>query len=499
MLPCLILLLACAPSGDLSDAGGSSSGGGGAGGGGVDTVPAPLTLTLDATAIDPHHRGVSAFVTGPPGDPITLTVTTANAQLFTQETALDDKGAATLVWDAVGAPTGAATVTVTSDDDEASAPLALVHAGFTAVYAEDDAGVTATAIPMYWGADGVLQDLGQPISALPALDDGDGHQASFPPATERLAMASTVDGGWPVAWSAGSQPMVTLTLDAAPGGLDAAEVHVSAEGWIMLAGDPLVAGQPVTLQREAPLDDTIGVTDETLTVALTVDGAELSHQDLPLRAYRLLGPPTFGRNGDRYAPWAWPVDDIVRELEGTPATHDAVADAVVRWVFNDLGLRYDTVAGASAYSNYGGVMGDQWDDVDFLFTQFLMRSFGDVINCTDAGNIVTTYSNMLGAELHHIVILRNFDLDYIRAIGTQDFTHCPFGPGSCGFSYHAVTTSDGGATIWDATLVLDGDPDPGRPPFTDLPVQHIPGAEYLDRLVRSGRARFNYESQGTIQ
>jgi hypothetical protein len=81
-------------------------------------------------------------------------------------------------------------------------------------------------------------------------------------------------------------------------------------------------------------------------------------------------------------------------------------------------------------------------------------------------------------------------LNFIKSIGATDYTHCPFGSQGCGFSYHAVTTPDDAETIYDATLALDGDDDPGAAPFTELLVQTIDGQEYLDRLVMSGNASY---------
>ena len=95
--------------------------------------------------------------------------------------------------------------------------------------------------------------------------------------------------------------------------------------------------------------------------------------------------------------------------------------------------------------------------------------------------------------------MSNFGLNEILAIGQPEFTSCPFGSNGCGFSYHAVATDDGGETIWDATLALDGDTDPGATPSEVLMVEAIEGQEYLERLVRYGNAGYYYESQGTLQ
>ena len=165
-------------------------------------------------------------------------------------------------------------------------------------------------------------------------------------------------------------------------------------------------------------------------------------------------------------------------------------------MFTDLGLTYDTNTGASAYSEY-----DNWSlsNPHFLLSDFLVRRFGSTINCSDAGNILSAYANMAGAPLDHLILLPGFDLNYIRAIGTADHTSCPFGPSSCGFSYHAVTTTPGSDAIWDATLVLDADADPGALPASDLPVQALSTDEYLDRLVRSGNPAYVNQARGTLE
>jgi hypothetical protein len=62
-----------------------------------------------------------------------------------------------------------------------------------------------------------------------------------------------------------------------------------------------------------------------------------------------------------------------------------------------------------------------------------------------------------------------------------------------------VTTHDGAATIWDATLAIDGDGDPGSLPSTAVLVQHMTGEDYLEAIVMSGSPLYRYESQGSMQ
>jgi hypothetical protein len=121
-----------------------------------------------------------------------------------------------------------------------------------------------------------------------------------------------------------------------------------------------------------------------------------------------------------------------------------------------------------------------------------------VVNCTDCAGIVVGFGNMLGAFAEYAIIGWNFDLDYILAIGGDNYTRCPFGGGGCGFSYHAVTVSADGEYIWDATLALDGDDDSEHTPNDVLMVQTIPADEYLERLT-STPAEYAYQAQGTIQ
>ena len=256
------------------------------------------------------------------------------------------------------------------------------------------------------------------------------------------------------------------------------------------------------LQKDEALADTVGITEQDLSlsfVAVDADGAEwpLGEQLLPLRVYRVLGPQGFARTSEHYSPWPAVIDPGRGAIEGTPAHHDPVVDALVEWIYTDLGLVYDTASGSSFYSEY---FGWTWDEPHFYLTEFLSRQNGDIVNCSDSGNILASYSNMLGAHLKHIVILDDFNLNFIKAIGHAEHTSCPFGaPWGCGFSYHAVTTDDDGLTVWDTTLALDGDADPGSAPSTEWLVQTIPGQDYLDALVRSGSASYQYPARITIE
>jgi len=323
------------------------------------------------------------------------------------------------------------------------------------------------------------------------------------PAVDLASLVLRPDTAEPVAYRAGDTPILELVGAAespalGPTGIDLTDVIVTAEGWSS-SEQPLSASEPIVLVRVDPLPFTLGVTEEEVVLTFhmgRVNGDVVGEQRLPLRMYRLLDESQFEAPAERYEPWVAVVDPALTAIEGTAATTDDALDALVDFVYLDLGLEYDTVAGASFYSAYQTGF---FDGPHFYLSDFLARKDGNVVNCSDAANILGAYANMVGVRLDHLIIEPGFDLNYIQAIGYSVFTSCPFGPGGCGFSYHAVTTYSGAFEIWDATLALDGDADPGTPPHVELLVQSIDADEYLDRLVRDGNTEYGHQEQETLE
>lgn len=481
----LPLILACAPGGARV---GTEPGGAGGGALGVDAQ----------AAFDPLRGPLSFQVTGPPGAAVTVVALDGATELGTVAGSLDASGRWDGAWDAAASPpqAGRYALVARSAGREAQDAFAAVRPGFAEARWSDDGGATAHRELLYWRGDQAVQDAAAPAATTTSV-------TAFPDVSADLIWGPTDGSGEPVAYRYDSRPILELTVptvtDLGGTGLDDAVVEVAVDGWTALGDARLTPGGTVRLQLDGELSDSLGVTETDLSLTFTaVDGSArwpLGEQRLPVRVYRVLGPQTTGWTEGQAQPWIAAIDPALRAIEGTYAAHGDVVDALVTWVYNDLGLRYDTNAGASFYSEYGGF---QWDEPHFYFTDFLARRNGDVVNCSDSAMILATHANQLGAELVHIVILENYSLNEIKAVGGTEFTSCPFGPwGGCGFSYHAVTTNDpGAATVWDTTLALDGDADPGSAPSTELLVQSITGAEYLDRLVRSGQA--NYESPARV-
>ncbi len=390
--------------------------------------------------------------------------------------------------------------------DEQAGEIAAVRCGFTAAWTEQDEGETALQIPLYWHLSMTLQDPARALVTLAGLEDDEGAPLDFPPPTDELSIHYNTDEMVePSGWTWDSRPMLSLLVGEGSQlgglGLEGAEISLEVEGWTVLSEGPLAPGEHVLIQRDAPLSDFLGVVEETLELRFVAadpaggEGWALGSQALPLRMYALYGEPSFEREGPVYCPWVAAIDPALRAIDGVEPDPEAVLDALVEWIFNDLGLTYDTRYGASSYASYRG----GWDTGHFNMTDFLTLRFGEVVNCSDCAGILTSYANMLGARLAYLTILRNFSLNEILAIGQEEYTSCPFGPSSCGFSYHAVTTTGGAEWIWDATLALDGDEDPGSEPWEVMMVEKVAGEEYLERLVRSGDATYDYETIGTLQ
>ena len=401
------------------------------------------------------------------------------------------------------APTGEYSLRVGSAASVVETPFMIVRPGVVAAYAEGDGGITAERMPLYWSLKRHSQEIAEPFSEVGSIDDEAGHRLDLPALGESLVVP-TEGAADPLAYTWDSRPILALTLGAvsalgAPHLADT-ELRVAIEGWTVLNDVPLADGAIVTLQRNEPLGTTLGVTEETLVIeVLAVDDQgtvwPVSSLPLPWRVYRVLAGPTWEEEDERYDPWVDAVDPALRVLEGTVPDRKATLDALVRWIFEDSGLSYDTQYGASAYTTY---VRNDWEKANFDMTSFLSRKYGVVINCTDCASIIVAFGNMIGAEVDYAIIGWNFDLNYILAIGGSEFDPCPFGPNGCGFSYHAVTTDVENDLIWDATLALDGDEDPGSAPNTALLVQSIPADDYLFRLAKS-RADYVYQAQGTLQ
>lgn len=487
-----VMLLACDPKGiplaDDSDSG-------------VNQPPVP-SISVTGSALDPLLGTEAALeVTAENGSTVRLTVTdTSGAVLRTLADGTSMVGA--LAWngrDDAGALQPVGTYVVDAELlDVDGIVLAQATADFYIVRVGVLSGTLGgDRIPLiwhlgsgpghYWTEDETFStfeitaiDDGTTATALPALWD----DLDVPP-------VSHVDQVMPAAYPYDALPTMTL---AVAGELGEAPVELTIEGWG--EAQQVAPGDSPVYTRASALAAGPTVVEETLTLTWSVGDAILGTQTVPMRIYATLGEPGFEQTGAPYEPWVAAIDPALRAISGVEATDEAVTSALTEWIYRDAGISYDTTYGASYYTSYSG---RTYNDALFDFTSFLARRNGTTVNCTDCASILEAYADMLGASLSYTIILQNFDLNFIKAIGGTDYTHCPFGPRGCSFSYHAVTTLDDTLTIFDATLALDGDDDPGAEPFAELLVQKIPGDEYLDRLVMDGNATYNYTQKESLR
>lgn len=349
-------------------------------------------------------------------------------------------------------------------------------------------------IPLTWHADGRYQDGGVGTTfAIAALDDGQAPTPLPEVWDDTWELPDDVTGhSIPAAYAWNARPTLSLVVGGEVGG---AALTPAIDGWTLTSG-AVAPGETLVFTKDEALAAGPGVVEEPLTLRWLAGEHVVGEQSVPVRMYALLGPPAFEEEGVAYQPWVAVVDPALRAIQGVAATDSAVISGLVEHIYRDLGLSYDTRYGASAYTWYDG---NSFDDAHFHLTAFLGREYGSVVNCTDCASILEAFANMVGAALSYTIITPGFSLNLIQSIGGDHFTQCPFDGGGCGFSYHAVTTPDDGETIYDATLALDGDADPSNLPAEELLVQAIPGDEYLDRLVESGRTGYRYTQKATLQ
>lgn len=295
----------------------------------------------------------------------------------------------------------------------------------------------------------------------------------------------------PTAWVAGATPDVGVTFTTAHAGgvsTPTVEVRVVAPEGLSLLDEGLVEdGADASFEATSSPVPAVGRYD--VTWAWTFE-ARRSAADawvaLPgrfettHRLYGLVAEPSFDYPDVPHRAWVDVVDRIAGWVDGASADPDEVASQIVAGVYTELGLEYDRQAGASHYTSYGS----GFTRATFELSRFAHTENGTVINCSDAASIVSAYANMVGIDLRYHILqhqrLDRFELNWLAAIGF-DFAPSPFLSGRSAFRYHAVT-GPLDTNIFDATLAVDGDADPGSAPNELLLVQNLTETEYLMRL-----------------
>ncbi len=422
-----------------------------------------------------------------------------------------------------GCPAGASE----SKPGEAKAPLYLARLGMTQL--DVRAGDGARVDLLYHAVDkqvGNVFPIGSAVASRMAigageadLDDANGALRTFPKPWADLDSPPVDDNGvvvedgvtFPVSLRVGTKPDLVFSPAKTaqgsntgqrlrPTGLgDAAAppVRVVVEGTPAAESSIVKAGEPVTVRMAASPVPSVARVEQAFRwhfEAKAADGkwSEVpgSDQEVTVRLYGVLGN-TQGTAAPEL-PWVAVVDDATAAVKGTANDAAGTRAALVRHIYEEMGLSYDRAQGASHYTAYAG----SYSNASFRLARFLKRSSGSIVNCSDCASILSTYSNMVGAELKYTIILSGFNLNPILGIGATTFGS-PFNSGRLSFSYHAVTSDDAAATIYDATLAVDGDTTPAEAPYMKKLVQGMSGTEYLQRLSGDPRAKYTYVDQTT--
>ena len=181
------------------------------------------------------------------------------------------------------------------------------------------------------------------------------------------------------------------------------------------------------------------------------------------RVYVILQAPTLPwvqTAGDTSLPWTDALEIACDWARGV-TNRDAAASLVTRR-YNGCGVvAYDTTSGATFYG---------WNS--YNLTEMIERlgggpGLGNLVNCTDSANTVSTLSNLIGCDLWQSRMSSGFDLNPMIAIGYNMWV-IPF---SGSFSYHEVAWKDACTEsdyLFDGCLQVDGDADPTSAPHTPL-------------------------------
>lgn len=295
----------------------------------------------------------------------------------------------------------------------------------------------------------------------------------------------------PVAYVQGSTPRVRLLLgdSASDSGSEVACGYpISGQPLrvvVSVGGSPTDASGEVTPGGQATVDLGSlprGVGKRSLSLRLTFQVRQGgAWQDVPgfqetrHTIYTVIAKPSTTMLPDG-TPWVAGLDLVSGWAGGNATSWSAVLDACVRGV-NGSGLRYDVNYGAPAYTQ-GSVLEDPWLDLESFLDG---HGNGEIVNCLDCAGLVSKLAAQAGVDSNVVIIGYNFDLNWLRGIGWQSFTHSLFG-GSHGFSYHAVASGDRGRTVHDACLSVDDDSRPWSAPHTEGLPLGMPYDHYQDQL-----------------
>lgn len=483
---------------------------------GAPLLPPTLEVTADGAVIDPKLAGEPTLgFTVAPGAACALSANVSNplGQVATLLEGGDLATGAALAWgghDDAGDPfdPGPALLAVHAacpDGTESwtGVDLRVVRLGFVAIDLVDagDGGHVELAYhkldlvtPGVTPIDDTVPEWHLGGDGASALDGADGTPLPTPaPWTDpdRPPWAPDEDRAYlpwslPAGFVAGSRPGVRLVLGgsgvsvvrgvAVDAGLVGLDLHAAAEGWTFDDGNLEPGESMLAVGPEGP--STLGRHSLDVRWTFTWRDDE-TYRGIPgwidtsHILYHFAGQPALLDGSEVGAapalPWVGVLDETAARLDGVPAEPAAVLDALHGYVHEADWLVYDP--GDDAYSDYQGEY-VYWSSITSDLTGWLDRQSGTHLYCHSVSCLLSTLAGHLGVRAEQQVLGVGFSTRYVLAAGTDDWA-------TWNFTSHSVVSPDGGVTLWDAAIDLDGDGDPGALPATALPARGLSWDEYL--------------------
>ncbi len=186
--------------------------------------------------------------------------------------------------------------------------------------------------------------------------------------------------------------------------------------------------------------------------------------------------------------WIGVLADLEDAVTGLDPDAAQLLDAVREYLHHDDWLVYNP--SDSAYTDYAGSY-IYWDYIWVGLSEWLDRDDGIELYCHSVSCLLSTLAGHWGVDAPQQVLGVGFETNLARAAGTDSW-------GRWSFNSHSVVSPDEGATIWDASIDLDGDDDPYNEPVEPVSPMGMEGEEYFWRLtyddigiVNAGRCYFD--------
>jgi len=335
----------------------------------------------------------------------------------------------------------------------------------------DTPGITVLSedLPEYWSLD-------------PADPPGTWDDAHIPPwfiDEEPLDNSHNL----PAAYVAGALPRAVLRPGELPEGAPALRILADGEGLQWEDSHDFLTDDDILLTGVTSLPATLGRQDLATTWRFEAEGPDGDWAPIPgsletthrlylvADATALLDGTDIGAAPD--VPWISVLEEIDAAVSGVPAETADVLDALREFIYTNPDYVYNP--GDRAYSTYEGDYA-YWDWIAFEMTDWLDHNDGVDMYCHSTSCMLSVLAATVGIDAPQYVIGHNFSTNLLLPAGSSDWD-------SFGFYSHSVASPDGGATIWDAAVMVDDDGDPSRYPVTAAPVNGVLMEDYFFGLT----------------